>query len=39
MAALSRVNDVTIGTSLPRVPEADMEAILHRDSLGLLGLG
>jgi predicted TIM-barrel fold metal-dependent hydrolase len=38
MEALGRVNDVTIGTNLPRVPEAEMEAILHRDSLALLGL-
>jgi predicted TIM-barrel fold metal-dependent hydrolase len=38
MEALGRVNDVTIGTNLPRVPEAEMEAILDRDSLALLGL-
>jgi predicted TIM-barrel fold metal-dependent hydrolase len=38
MAALGKVNDVTIGTDLPRVPEAEMKAILHRDSLTLLGL-
>jgi len=38
MDALWRVNDITTGTHLPRVPESDLEAILHRDSLGLLGL-
>lgn len=38
MDALWRVNDVTEGTKLPRVPEADLEKILHRDSLALLGL-
>ena len=38
MDALWRVNDLTEGTRLPRVPEAELEAILHRDSLALLGL-
>jgi uncharacterized protein len=38
MDALWRVNDLTEGTYLPRVPEAELEAILHRDSLALLGL-
>jgi predicted TIM-barrel fold metal-dependent hydrolase len=38
MDALWRVNDVTVGTHLPRVPEGELEGILHRDSLALLGL-
>lgn len=39
MDALWRVNDITEGTKLPRVPDEELEKILHRDSLGLLGLG
>jgi predicted TIM-barrel fold metal-dependent hydrolase len=35
---LRRVNDVVAGTRLPRVPEDAIEAIIHRDSLELLGL-
>jgi hypothetical protein len=38
MDALWRVNDITEGTKLPRVPEDALDAILHRDSLALLGL-
>ena len=38
MDALWRVNDLTEGTRLPRVPEGELEGILHRDSLRLLGL-
>lgn len=38
MDSLSHVNDVVAGTNLPRVPEAELEKILYRDSLGLLGL-
>ena len=37
-AALFNVNDILEGTKLPRVPEDELDAILHRDSLGLLGL-
>ena len=33
-----RVNDILEGTRLPRVPEDEIEAIIHRDSLTLLGL-
>jgi uncharacterized protein len=33
-----RVNDVVEGTNLPRVPLDELEAIIHRDSLALLGL-
>lgn len=36
--AMSTVNDILEGTALPRVPEDEMEKILHRDSLELLGL-
>ena len=35
---LYRVNDIVEGTNLPRVPEAVIDGIVHRDSLGLLGL-
>jgi len=35
---LRRVNDILEGTKLPRVPEDEIEAIIHRDSLALLGL-
>ena len=38
MDALTRVNDVIKGTNLPPVPEAELEMILHRNSLELLGL-
>ena len=38
MDALWRVNDVIEGTKLPRVPEEELEKILHRDSFALLGL-
>lgn len=38
LAALRQVNEVAEGTSLPRIPEADLEAIAERDSLQLLGL-
>ena len=38
MDALRRVNDMLEGTNLPRVPVDRIEAIIHRDSLGLLGL-
>jgi predicted TIM-barrel fold metal-dependent hydrolase len=38
MDALRRVNDMVEGTHLPRVPLERIEALIHRDSLGLLGL-
>ena len=38
IASLYTVNDILEGTKLPRVPEEEMEGILHRDSLSLLGL-
>lgn len=36
--ALRKVNQVTEGTRLPRIPDAAIEALIHRDSLTLLGL-
>lgn len=39
MAALRQVNSIADGTKLPRVPEAKIEAMIHRDTLGLLGIG
>jgi predicted TIM-barrel fold metal-dependent hydrolase len=33
-----RVNDILQGTNLPRVPEEELDAIVHRNSLELLGL-
>ena len=38
IAGLRRVNAPIEGTGLPRVPEEKIEEIIHRDSLGLLGL-
>jgi predicted TIM-barrel fold metal-dependent hydrolase len=35
---LRNVNGIVEGTRLPRVPEEAIEAIIHRDSLVLLGL-
>ena len=36
---LGQVNALTEGTKLPRVPERELEQIVQRDSLDLLGLG
>lgn len=38
MGALNRVNDPVTGTPLPRVSQDDLDAIVHRNSLELLGL-
>lgn len=38
IAALRRVNDLVDGTNLPRIPLDRIEALIHRDALGLLGL-
>jgi len=38
MEAIPRVNDVIRGTGLPPVPIDEFEKVIHRDSLGLLGL-
>jgi predicted TIM-barrel fold metal-dependent hydrolase len=36
--ALRRVNDMVQGTNLPRIPVERIEAMIHRDTLQLLGL-
>ena len=38
MAALKKVNDMAAGTNMPRIPEAKIEEMIHRNSLPLLGL-
>jgi uncharacterized protein len=38
IAALKKVNDMAAGTNMPRISEAKIEEIIHRDSLPLLGL-
>lgn len=38
MARLRVVNEIVQGTALPRIPEAQIEALIERDSLSLLGL-
>lgn len=38
MDALRKVNDMAAGTNLPRIPENALEALIHRDSLDLMGL-
>lgn len=38
IAALRTVNAIVEGTAMPRVPEDEIEKIIHRDSLALLGL-
>jgi predicted TIM-barrel fold metal-dependent hydrolase len=38
IAGTRRVNEPIAGTSLPRVPEEEIEKIIHRDSLAMLGL-
>lgn len=38
IAALRDVNRIVEGTALPRVPEEEIEAIVHRDALAALGL-
>ena len=37
--ALAKVNDMVEGTRLPRIPEAKLQAMIHRDTLDLLGIG
>lgn len=39
IAGLWKVNDFTPGTALPRISEADIEALIYRDTLQLLGIG
>jgi uncharacterized protein len=38
IAGLRRVNDVIADTAMPRVPEAAIEDIIHRDALEILGV-
>jgi predicted TIM-barrel fold metal-dependent hydrolase len=38
-AALRKVNEMVEGTHLPRIPEAKLEAMIHRDTLDLLAIG
>lgn len=38
MEALGKVNHFADGTNLPRIPEAAVEKLIHRDTLGLLGI-
>jgi predicted TIM-barrel fold metal-dependent hydrolase len=38
IAGLRRVNDITAGTGMPRIPEEAIEQIIHADALGALGL-
>jgi predicted TIM-barrel fold metal-dependent hydrolase len=38
IAGTRRINQVVDGTGLPRVPDEEIEKIIHRDSLALLGL-
>ncbi len=39
MEALRKVNQMVEGTHLPRIPEEKIEAMIHRDTLDLLGIG
>jgi predicted TIM-barrel fold metal-dependent hydrolase len=39
MEALGKVNAMVAGTALPRIPEAKIDAMIHRDTLDLLGIG
>ena len=36
---LRKLNDMLEGTALPRLSPAEIEAMIHRDSLAILGLG
>jgi hypothetical protein len=37
--ALRVVNHMAENTNLPRIPEAAIEQMIHRDTLSLLGIG
>jgi len=39
MEGLRKINDVTRGTGLPRIPPERVEELIHRDTLSLLGIG
>ncbi|XID90931.1 amidohydrolase family protein [Paenibacillaceae bacterium WGS1546] len=38
LEGLRNVNGIIEGTKLPRIPEEEIEKLIHRDTLGLLGL-
>jgi predicted TIM-barrel fold metal-dependent hydrolase len=38
LAGLRNINRVAEGTGMPRIPEAVIEGIIHRDSLSILGI-
>ena len=38
IAGIRKLNDITAGTGLPRLDEAQMEQMIYRDSLKILGL-
>lgn len=38
MSALRAVNDIVVGTRMPKIDPAAIEAIIHADALGALGL-
>ncbi len=38
IAGLKKLNDMTLGTGLPKLNEVAMEAMIHRDALQILGL-
>ena len=38
IAGIRKLNDMTVGTGLPRLDEAQIEQMIHRDSLKILGL-
>jgi len=38
IAGIRKLNDMTAGTGLPRLDEAQIEQMIHRDSLKILGL-
>ncbi len=38
ITGLRQVNDVVAGTAMPKIPAEEIEALIHRDSLPLLGL-
>ena len=38
VAGIRKLNDMTEGTKLPRLDEKQIEQMIHRDSLAILGL-
>jgi predicted TIM-barrel fold metal-dependent hydrolase len=39
MTALRKVNEMAEGSRMPRIPEEKIEAMIHRDTLDLIGIG